>query len=380
MPYLPNMKTGHYILLIALLIISSCSRYENIKGVYVLLQAPEIRQRYGGEMGALADELKEAHVSLVISPTMEHGTAYYPSDVLPKRWEYGTQLLALRHELRRRDIRFAAYIPVFTDAYAYRAQPGLRAVNDYGSRNGSEQQHAVCPNNPEYQSYKLEAIEEVILILQPDIVYLDNLFFPVNPLYICPENSTNNIRSYCFCSSCLQAFQEHSQIILPQGQSTADIAAEILEHHETEWIQWKCETITSFMEKASKTIHTVNPDCKIMLSVLPWKEEQLHSGRKRLSGQDVKTLAPFVDYFTLLPCPFQTGQFDSALSSVVSDLQVTERRVIPSIEMRNYRPTELGNEFYFQRSLQHFQHNVIISDWGYLLKNRPYLNTFISEP
>jgi hypothetical protein len=50
------MKTLRYILLAFLLAMTACSRFEHVKGVYVLMQKPEVRQRYGGEMGAIADE------------------------------------------------------------------------------------------------------------------------------------------------------------------------------------------------------------------------------------------------------------------------------------------------------------------------------------
>ena len=231
------MKTARTILFVLLLALTGCSRFEHVKGVYVLLQNPEIRQRYGGEMGALADELKEAGVTHVIVPVMKDGIAYYPSDILPQRWDYGTELLAFRHALRRRSINFVAQIPIFQDSYTYRSQPSLRAVDEFGSRTGSEVLSALCPSDPGYQEYKLQAIEEVILILQPDGIYLDKLSFPIEQKDVCTDMLVAHSRNYCFCPTCLTSFSEHTLIELPKTASTVEVNESILDNHENAWIQ-----------------------------------------------------------------------------------------------------------------------------------------------
>lgn len=375
------MKMTRYILLVCLLLWSGCSRQENIKGVHVVLQKSEIRQRYGGEMGALADELKEAGVNLVISPVMENGTAYYPSDVLPQRWEYGTQLLAFRHELRRRHIRFAAYIPVFRDAYTYRSQPNLRAVSEYDNPAGSEPLAAICPRDPEYRRYKLAAVREVMLILQPDAVYFGDLAFPLESSDPCDEHAVNNARSYCFCTNCQQAFSDYAGISLPRNSSTAaETAAWILENHLSKWVQWKSEVITSFLEQAHHAVREINPDCSIMLSVLPWTEDQFDHGRRRLSGQDIRTLSPFLTHVVLHPAgriPQET--LDSIRIELDRELEISGGWTVPSLDP-GMQPASESNEREFQRNLQYFRKHVIVSDWGYLLKYRRYLNIFKSEP
>ncbi|MCF7832434.1 MAG: hypothetical protein K9N05_02510 [Candidatus Marinimicrobia bacterium] len=373
------MKIVRYILFALLLAMTACSRFEQVKGVHVLLQKSEIRQRYGGEMGALADELKEANVTHVIVPVMEDGTAYYPSDVLPQRWEYGTELLAFRHALRRRNINFVAQIPIFQDSYTYRSQPALRAVNEFGSRSGSETLSAICPTDQSYQEYKLQAIEEVMLILQPDGIYIDKLSFPVEQSDICTDILVAHSRNYCFCPTCLTSFSEHALIELPKTSSVAETNEWVLDNYKNAWIQWKTGTITAFMEKANKRIHSIDPECKIMLSVLPWKEDEYNKGRQRLAGQDVKTLAPFIDNFILkTSCQIPDENFDSIRLSLLEELENTDAKVIPTIQLEVDSPHEAEKDF--QHSLQYFRHQVIVSDWGYMLKNRRYLNIFITEP
>ncbi|MEA2077743.1 MAG: hypothetical protein U9O95_06960 [Candidatus Marinimicrobia bacterium] len=373
------MKKARYILFALLLAFTACSRFEHVKGVHVFLQKPEVRQRYGGEMGALADELKEAGVTHVIVPVMEGGTAYYPSDVLPQRWEFGTELLAFRHALRRRNINFVAQIPIFRDAYTYRSQPALRAVDEFGSRNSSEVLSAICPTDQGYQNYKLQAIEEVMLILQPDVVYLDKLSFPMDTDVICIDLHVAHSRNFCFCPTCLGAFSEHTTIDLPKTGSIVEQNSWILDNFNNAWVQWKTGTITAFMEKANKQILDINPNCKIMLSVIPWKEEDHNYGRQRLAGQDVKTLAPFIDHFILkTSCHIPDQIYDEIRLSLMNELENSEAEVIPTIQLQIDPPHSAEKEF--QNSLQFFRNRVIVSDWGYLLKNRRYLNIFISEP
>ena len=374
MPYLPSMKNIRYILMILLVLLGACSRRDSIKGVYVILQNPEIRQRYGGEMGALADALKEARISMVVSPVFEHGTAYYPSDVFPRRWDYGTQLLAFRHELRRRNIRFAAHIPLFTDAYTYRAQPHMRAVNNYGSRTESETWNALCPSDREYQDYKIRAIIEIMLILQPDMIYLDDLHFPLNTADISGEFS----RSYCFCPGCLQKFEKNTGITLPHQFSTADIAAKILHEHEHAWMEWKCEVIADFLSRVEREIHNAHPECRIMVSLLPLKYEDNSYENKLLSGQDTDLLYQHSDIFVIPRTSFSVNEYDINYSAPVYALQSKEQRIIAGTDLNVY--LENGKEQEFQRDMKRFRRNIIVSSWDKLLKNRTYMTIFSMEP
>lgn len=373
------MKTLRYILFAALVFLTACTRTEPVKGVHVLMQKPEVRQRYGGEMGALADELKAAGVTHVIVPVLEGGTAFYPSDVLPQRWEFGTELLAFRHALRRRNINFVAQVPVFQDAYTYRSQPALRAVNEFGARNGSELFSAICPSDPDYREYKLQVLDEIMLIIQPDEIYLDKLSFPMEIEDVCSDIQAQHSRQYCFCMNCLESFSKHSGIDLPQKGSEAEINEWILDHHLNAWIQWKTGTITDFLEESQKHIYAIDPDCKIMVSVIPWKEDDHNHGRQRLAGQDVKTLALFTDTFILnTSCHIPDQTYEDIRMSLVNELGNTNTKVIPTLCLDTSHPYLTDKDF--QNSLQHFRHGFIVSDWGYMLKNRRYLNIFTMEP
>ena len=373
------MKTLRYIMLALLIAFTACSRYDHVKGVHILMQKPEVHQRYGGEMGALADELKKASVTHVIVPVLEGGTAFYPSDVLPQRWDFGTELLAFRHALRGRNINFVAQIPIFEDDYTYRSQPTLRAVSDYDTRTGSEENSAICPSSPEYQEYKLQVIDEIMLILQPEAIYLDKLSFPMDIDDVCSDIQIAHSRNYCFCNSCLNSFAIHAAIELPSSGSPAEINQWILDNYQNAWISWKTGTITDFAEEAAKHIHNINPQCTIMLSVLPWKEEDHNRGRQRLAGQDVKTLAPFVDHFVLkTSCRIPDKNYEEIQQSLIRELTVSDAKVIPTIKLE-IDPAQSAEKD-FQNSLQYFKHRIIVDDWGYLLKNRRYLNIFMTEP
>lgn len=371
------MKKTCYILLIMLFFLNGCSRYEKIKGMHVILQDPEIRQRYGGEMGALADELKEAGVNLVITPVMENGTAFYPSDILPQRREDGTQLLAFRHELRRRNIRFAAYIPVFTDAYSYYYQPSLRAVDDFGSRTNQEHMYAVCPGDPEYRDYKREAVREVLLILQPDMLYFDDLSFPLDKDILCNGkiSASQHQRSYCFCPDCRKAFSEFSSIAIPSHLSTPEAAAWILENHEDEWIRWKCDLITSYVKELKNNTRDIMPDCKIMLVTFAREEAEHHYDRQRLAGHNLKDLNDYVDYFVSPPCPLLNEEDYSRLAELRPGPENPKKHIIPSLKLSAGHKSENR----FRQSLNFFKNRFILYSWTSLLKNRSYLNIYSTE-
>lgn len=349
-----------------------------MKGVHIILQNPEIRQRYGGEMGALADELKSAGITHVIIPVFKDGTAYYPSDVLPQRWAYGSDLLAFRHALRQRNIKFVAKVDIFKDNYTYQSQPELRAVDEFASSRQSEALAGICPSDKEYQQYKLDAIHEVMLIFQPDGIYIDNMSFPMEEGDICSDMQITHSRQFCFCANCVNTFVQHAQIELPQHLSGHDLNTWILENNEQTWISWKTGLLTGFMERAHKIIKNINPQTQIILNILPWEETEFSYGRQRLAGQDVRTLAEFTDNFTITTsCQTPTSRYNEIRISINNEINNSNSEIIPTIELR--RNHKQNNEENFKESLRYFKDRVIVSDWGYMLKNRRYLNIYISE-
>lgn len=367
------MKALRYIsAILAFLALAGCARNEPVKAVYLKLQDPVILQRYGGEMGALADELKSAGITLVISPVLEDGTAFYPSDILPQRWEYGMQLLAFRHELRRRHIDFTAAVSVFRDAYTYRTDPSLRAVNDYGTAF----ENGICPANKAYRDYKAAVIAEIMLILQPDALCLNDFYFPVETTAFCMTPARNSIRNTCFCSSCLSQFSDYAGITLQGNVSTADEAKQIDCNYAREWALWRSNLLTAYLENISTQIRRLNPQCRIMLNVIPLPEQNADSARRRIFGLDYKTLAPFVDTFVLNACSANAADGNAPLQRDIRELQTDGEKILALLEVRSY--LRAGEEA-FRSDLQYFRGNLLVSDWGQLLNNRRYLNIFKTE-
>jgi hypothetical protein len=363
------MKALRYIGVILLfLFISGCSSHEPVKGVFLELQDPVIRQRYGGEMGALVDELKQAGITLVISPALENGTAFFPSDILPQRWEYGTQLLAFRHELRRRNIHFAAAVPLFYDEYTFRAQPALRAVNDFGAVVES----AICPANSEYLDYKLAVIAEIMLILQPDALYLDKACFPLEEMQYCNSATRIHARLTCFCNTCIKHFSSYAGIAISGNMSTAENAKTILNNYLPEWTRWRSSLITSNIERIRREMEQLDPECHLMLSTITLREQDSGDNREMILGMDYHTLHPFVNTFVLNPC----SKADSLLTSDIQQLRAAGEQALPMLEVRHY--LRYGEDV-FRDDLQSFSGNLIISDWSQLLNNRRYLNIFTLE-
>lgn len=367
------MKARRYIMgFLLLLTLVACARYEPVKAVYLELQDPLIRQRYGGEMGALADELKSAGVTLLIAPVLTDATAFYPSDILPQRWEYGTQLLAFRHELRRRKIAFAAAVPFFRDNYTHRAEPALRAVNDYGAVPAA----ALCPSNQEYRDYKKRAVSEIMLILQPDALFLNNFYFPAEITQLCQTGSRGNIRTSCFCNNCLQQFSDYADIDFPVTETTADAAETINKHFAREWALWRSNLLTSYLENISTEVRRYNSHCQIMLNVIPLPGQESDEARRRIFGLDYKTLAPFVDVFVLNSCSSESTDNNNPMLRDIRELQALGEKTLPLFEVRSFlRP---GEEV-FLSELQQFRGNLLVSDWGQLLNNRRFLNVFKTE-
>lgn len=368
------MKQRYYNIIILFLLLSGCAHFPSIKAVYVHLDTAEIQQRYGGEMGALADELKEAGVTHVFVPVLNNGTAYYPSDILPRRWDYGTQILALRHELRRRSIEFIAVVQVFQDIYTYQARPDIRPLNQSGKNNAMETLAMVCPVFMDYQGYKLNVIDEIMLIFQPDGINLKDCYYPVKWQDISSVQDADASQLYGFNAEALASFDRFLDVTLPLSyHSNYELGQWILTYHEEEWINWKCKQITYFVEKANGIIHGYAPDCSIYLETIPWYEHEHNNGLRRLAGMDLKTLSDYIDY--AIPMNSSRQSFsEKRLDSLVMDYVSADLPVLPQLDVSLFH-----HEEQFRSARVHYGEKSIVNNWESMLKYRRYLNVFKSE-
>lgn len=368
------MKQRYYYIILILLLLSGCTHFPSIKAVYVHMDTAEIQQRYGGEMGALADELKEAGVTHVFVPVLKNGIAYYPSDILPRRWDYGTQILALRHELRRRSIKFIAVVQVFQDIYTYQARPEIRPLNQSGKNNAMETLAMVCPAFMDYQTYKLDVIDEIMLIFQPNGISFKDCYYPVKWQDISSLQDVDASQLYGFNAEALASFDRFSNITLPAFyHSDYELGQWILTYHEEEWINWKCEQITHFIEKASGIIHGYSPECSVYLETIPWYQHEHNDGLRRLAGVDLKTLSDYIDY--ALPMNNSRQNFsEKRLDLLLTDYLSADLRILPQLEVSLFH-----HEEQFRSARVHYGENSIVNNWESMLKYRRYLNVFKSE-
>ncbi|MEK7594963.1 MAG: hypothetical protein AAB443_00010 [Patescibacteria group bacterium] len=147
----------------------------------------------------------------------------------------------------------------------------------------------ICPNNVLVREKRLKEVEETLNTNLVTSIWLYNLHFPT--VWNAPEPT---LLDTCYCKHCITNFSAYLG-----GESLPTAKNELVEAIEgqyyIEWLEFKCKTITSFVEDVKKLIGVCGRTVKLGIFVPPWNDKEYGSGITRLLGLDLYTLSGLVD-------------------------------------------------------------------------------------
>lgn len=178
----------------------------------------------------------------------------------------------------------------FTGRTLYRENPEWRPITHEGKEMQPDQwYHGLSPTHPELRKRRLEEMETKIENPHIDGVWLDFIRYPVRW-----EGASPRMEEACFAPHSLEWFAKFSGFSFPD-ENTSTIATRILENHAEQWQAFKVEVIRSFVEQVRSLIDERNPETYLGLFMVPWLQDDFDNAIVRIVGQDIETLAPYLD-------------------------------------------------------------------------------------
>jgi hypothetical protein len=204
---------------------------------------------------------------------------------------------AINHEmaekLKSEKIKLFAEFAVLNGKNYVEAHPDAWPVNEKGQKvDEASWFMGVCPTNVQYRGFRMHQLRKLLQTFDLDGVWMDYVHWHAQfeePEPILPET--------CFCSSCLSAFENRTGILVP-GISTPEKAQWILANRESEWRDWRCRVIQSWMLEMNEILKKEKPGALLGLFHCPWEDDAFDGARRRILGIDYDMLKEVVEVFS----------------------------------------------------------------------------------
>jgi hypothetical protein len=254
---------------------------------------------------------------------------------------------------RKHDIQTFLILPVFYDPEALYDQPDLYAITDKGEKAIEDWVEFVCPSREHYRKTKIEYISQLVSDLDPDGISLDFIRYFCFWEKVYPDRHPDSIPNTCFCPVCLKKFQSDMDISIPESLTNVnEIAGWINENHQSEWIDWKCSLIGSMLSEIVNEAKKINPEIKVNLHVVPWRQDDFNNAIKRIVAQDFSAFAEYADIISPMTYSHMLKREPSWIQSVVKDISPQVNcKVIPSIQVNEAYLVDILSVEEFEQTL-----------------------------
>jgi hypothetical protein len=275
---------------------------------------------YHGDYGILAEKWREMGINTAfVSETLAANDTF-------------------RQALRERDISVFIIFPVFQNPELLKKDSSMFAITSGGLKAKDDWVEFVCPSRVAYRKEKTDELSGIIRSLDPDGISIDFIRQFVFWEMIYPDRDPATIDRACYCDRCLAGFTEYTGVEIPDAcKTTAVKAGWIDENYPDSWNKYRCRLITDMVKELSVEAHAVNPDIKLNFHAVPWREGDFDSAMIRVASQDLRSVAPYVDYISPM-CYSQMLKRDASwIAGVVEDMdKCAPGKVLPSIQVYPY--------------------------------------------
>lgn len=308
--------------------------------------------------------------NLVFLPVFEGDLSFYKSDIF-KKTDTAFPLIDFRNELRKNYITFAAVCQVFFDASIIEKGKNLLPIDQNGNSHYVNWQKLVCPTDSIYRKNKLDIIKEVLLKLKPDILSLDFIRYPTVWEITDFNTVKDSLRNFCFCERCILKFSEIIHFDLENmSDKKMSIPEIILRDYSSEWAKFKSKNITDFVKDVKEIILSINPKIKLALHLVPWSEDKLDNAIYWLAGQDIISLAEYVDIFSPMVYIEMIGEKPEYIKKLTQELKSkTQKDILPSVQIADIllKNNSVAYQNILNNALTPFSCGVLFFDYFKLL-------------
>lgn len=199
--------------------------------------------------------------------------------------------------VHERGMQFIAGVACFSDHASnfgtLAARPELRPVLENGEpRSQMEWYVGITPTGRKHQESVLNKINLIAASYEIDGLFLDFVRWPLHwELELRPGQKPPMDSS--FDEETLELFAETTGLRLPSScRAVADRAAWILGGHRAEWVNFKCQVITGFVQEARASLRDGRNTSKLGAFLVPDGEFASES----FTGQRWEDLVPLIDW------------------------------------------------------------------------------------
>jgi hypothetical protein len=321
-----------YSILIFIFCFSSCNKIvkdQKIIGVKIY--------NHEGDLQELFEEWDRVGVNLVLSSP----------DLARKA---GFMQLAQKHATR-----VFLIVPTFFNPVALDMDSSLYAIDRYENPAVDEWVRFICPNNEDYRRSHIEYLKKLTREIQPDGISIDFIRYFVFWEKVFSDQKYSDLPQTCFEDNCLTKFQFTNNFVFPDSCDNVIKKADfVLDRYEKAWVDFKCQTISGFVEEMDHAIKSVRPETAINFHAVPWRSVDFNGGQRSVAGQDLKLIAPFVDYISPMCYSHMLLQTPEWIHDVVMDFnsQVSQSKILPSIQVSKAYLDDPFLEIDFKKALE----------------------------
>jgi hypothetical protein len=290
-----------------------------------------------------------------------------------------------RNILQKKKISVFVIFPVFYNPVALKRDSLLYAITDKGNIAKDEWVEFVCPSRINYRKMKTDEALSIIKDLKPDGLSIDFIRQFVFWEKIYPERKAESIEKSCFCDSCLKEFSEEKKILLPENLATTVMKAEfIMNNYLESWIYYRCNLISSMVKEISDEAHSQNPDIKINVHVVPWRDVDFDGANIKVASQDLNRIAPFTDYISPMCYSPMLKRDPAWIESVVKEMNSkAPGKILTSIQVYSEYPDDSFSIEDFSRcvdaSLKAPSQGIVFFSWPLFEKDMERLETLSKD-
>lgn len=210
-------------------------------------------------------------------------------------------------------------------------RPGLWPIDETGRNiDPIEWYLGITPTFEDHRAARIELMEQIVQRHDLDGIFLDFVRWPVHwELAFRPD--AGPIRQASFDAHTLARFEMAAGIRIPSRHSdTAARAAWILQHHSAAWVDFKCATISDFVQDAAVALRgAVDRAFTIGLFALPGP-----SGvREAIAGQRLGDLARHVDVIAPMAYHAMLHRPVSWVRGVIEEASTEGADVLPVLQV-----------------------------------------------
>lgn len=207
----------------------------------------------------------------------------------------------------------------------------------------------VTPTFDDHRSERLSALERVTRAHDLDGLFLDFVRWPLHwELELRP--GARPLQS-SFDPHTLDRFSKETGIELATPGDVAACARLILEHHFPQWVDFKCEVITSFVRSAREAVG----DIPLGVFLVPLPQTRAEA----FVGQRLSDLAPLVDHVSPMAYHAVVHRPVSWVTKVVRDAcAIAPGKVLPVVQVDSSEGPEVGADWGPPILAEQFEHAV----------------------